>query len=358
VFQTEQFKSQGKAIELIKFVEAAEEDAYDLWVSPRVGTYAKIMSAPKHIAALEKFFKDHSISFSVLIEDVQESIRRESVDRYARRKAKTSSRSIDFENYYGVDDLKADYDFVDVEVYGQSYEKRDLKVIKIQKAGSGAPNIFIEAGIHAREWIAPAMATYIIHSLLEFNFHIMPSVNPDGYEYSREEVLLFNALIILRRLWRKTRRDNQGSSCKGVDANRNWAFHWHGDNNMTAIEDPETESIRQYVESLNPTPLMSLSLHSAANLWLFGLAEKAVDALNEVHHAGFQAINSADLYPAAGASDDWYLGVLGSTYGYTVELRQGGYYGFDLPPEQINESGEELWAGMQVIFDRLHEVSA
>ncbi|QQP51250.1 Carboxypeptidase B, partial [Caligus rogercresseyi] len=148
------------------------------------------------------------------------------IRRPIRAKAyKTSSRSIDFENYYGVDDifayldeLKADYDFVDVEVYGQSYEKRDLKVIKIQKAGSGAPNIFIEAGIHAREWIAPAMATYIIHSLLEipanshyldqFNFHIMPSVNPDGYEFSRNG----------KRLWRKTRMHNEGAFCRGVDA--------------------------------------------------------------------------------------------------------------------------------------------
>ena len=44
------------------------------------------------------------------------------------------------------------------------------------------------------EWIAPAMATYIIDSLLQnettfindLNFHILPSANPDGYMYSRE----------------------------------------------------------------------------------------------------------------------------------------------------------------------------
>ncbi len=57
-----------------------------------------------------------------------------------------------------------------------------MRVIQISKAGFGAPNVFIEAGIHAREWISPAMATYLIDSLLnndvdEFkeslNFHIL-----------------------------------------------------------------------------------------------------------------------------------------------------------------------------------------
>ena len=31
------------------------------------------------------------------------------------------------------------------------------------------------------------------------------------------------------RYWRKTRAPNAGSSCKGVDPNRNWAFHWAGE---------------------------------------------------------------------------------------------------------------------------------
>ena len=52
------------------------------------------------------------------------------------------------------------------------------------------------SGIHAREWIGPAVATYLIHMLAEdenegspytsyFNFYINPVYNADGYEYSR-----------------------------------------------------------------------------------------------------------------------------------------------------------------------------
>ena len=42
------------------------------------------------------------------------------------------------------------------------------------------------------------------------------------------------------------------------------------------------------------------------------------------------------LDPAAGASDDWYRGGLGTRYSFTTELRDTGYYGFVLPPELSN----------------------
>jgi len=46
-------------------------------------------------------------------------------------------------------------------------------------------------GIHAREWISPATATFIINELVrnsavnvdileKFNFYILPMANPDG----------------------------------------------------------------------------------------------------------------------------------------------------------------------------------
>ena len=39
--------------------------------------------------------------------------------------------------------------------------------------------------------------------------------------------------------------------------------------------------------------------------------------------------------PAAGASDDWYKGVLKARFVYTVELRDTGFHGFVLPAYQI-----------------------
>jgi murein tripeptide amidase MpaA len=62
------------------------------------------------------------------------------------------------------------------------------------------------AGMHAREWISTAVATYILNQLVEKNENytrllditdwiIMPIANPDGYEFTHTE----------DRLWRKTR---------------------------------------------------------------------------------------------------------------------------------------------------------
>ena len=88
---------------------------------------------------------------------------------------------------------------VSLQSIGKSYEGRDLLMIKISSGGSGNPAVLVDAGIHAREWIAPAMALYIINQLVENNaknsdlttgldWYILPVLNPDGYEYSHTSV--------------------------------------------------------------------------------------------------------------------------------------------------------------------------
>ncbi|XP_046987075.1 carboxypeptidase B-like [Schistocerca americana] len=164
---------------------------------------------------------------------------------------------------------------VHVQAFGTSFEKRRLDMVKIstEKSGVEKPIILIDAGIHAREWIAPAMALFIINQLAEnetnrylteeIEWHICPLLNPDGYEYSRKTDMW----------WRKTRSHTKNKHCRGVDGNRNFDFHW---NECGASSDPcsgcyagekpfsevETQAFRAYVMSIRDRLKLYLTFHS------------------------------------------------------------------------------------------------
>lgn len=59
----------------------------------------------------------------------------------------------------------AENDFVTPILLGSTYEGLPIRGVKISKK-SGSTGIFIEGGIHAREWISPAVSTYLIDQLI------------------------------------------------------------------------------------------------------------------------------------------------------------------------------------------------
>lgn len=86
-----------------------------------------------------------------------------------------------------------------LESIGYSYEGRPIWILKISTGRkSNKPVVLIDAGIHAREWLAHATALYAIHQLVvnktnsgmleHVDWHIIPSLNPDGYEFSHTVV--------------------------------------------------------------------------------------------------------------------------------------------------------------------------
>ena len=48
---------------------------------------------------------------------------------------------------------------VRLETIGRSSEGRELKLVRVGEAG---PAVWIDCGIHAREWISPATCAYIM----------------------------------------------------------------------------------------------------------------------------------------------------------------------------------------------------
>lgn len=82
---------------------------------------------------------------------------------------------------------------------GASTEGRQMKVLKLSTGGSNKPAIFIDAGIHAREWIAPVTSLYIVDQLVasqnrnllkSVDWYILPVLNPDGYEFTHSKLMV------------------------------------------------------------------------------------------------------------------------------------------------------------------------
>ena len=266
-------------------------------------------------------------------------------------------------------------DNVTLETIGQSYQKRDMIAIRISSGPSDPPKpaVFIDAGIHAREWIAPAVALYAINQLVEnpyyslFTEHvdwiILPSLNPDGYEYTWDE----------NRLWRKTL--SNGTRCIGCDANRNFGYHWMEDGadddecseiygGKEAFSEVETQNLRDYLAD-TPNIKGYLSLHSFGQYVLYpwsyadvlpdnadelqGLGEQINNAIEAVNGTTYTVgSTTATLYAAAGASQDWAMGGAGIDIVYSIELPGGGFFGFDLPPSEIERVALETFEGLKV----------
>lgn len=107
---------------------------------------------------------------------------------------------MDWTSYHRLDDIYGYLNYladnypqnVQLVSIGSSSEGRPLYVVRISSSSSGQskPAIWIDGGIHAREWISPAVATYIIRQLVEVrenqnllsdvDWYIMPVMNPDG----------------------------------------------------------------------------------------------------------------------------------------------------------------------------------
>jgi len=275
---------------------------------------------------------------------------------------------------------------VTVTVMGQSYEGRDMPMMKISTGGSGTKKaIFVDGGIHAREWVSPATVTWMMSELVEryddhpefvdnLDWYFMPVINPDGYEYSHTN----------DRLWRKSRKPN-GGGCYGTDMNRNWGFHWNeGGSSSNRCSDTyhggvawseiETQVVRDAMLSIGTNTAAYLTYHSYGQ-YLFtpwGYTSDLPDDYNELYAVGIEATNALTalygtrytvgsstnlLYIASGGSDDWAHATVAEggpniKYSHCIELRDTGRYGFILPASQIIPTAEEMWEAVKVIANK------
>ncbi|OWA53087.1 Carboxypeptidase B [Hypsibius exemplaris] len=281
-------------------------------------------------------------------------------------------------------------DLVTIERLGLTYEGRQVWVVKLGKPRSDGikkPAIWLDAGIHAREWISSATVTFMLNELVtkytsdpiirrlvdQVDFYVVPMVNPDGFEFTHQK----------ERLFRKTRRVNPFNACIGVDANRNYDFQWQTERaELRPCEitfggdfpysEPENRALFEKVLDLKGDLKSFITFHSHSQLWMLpygytfdltpddavvrDLAVNATNALRALYGTVFRVGTSPEiLYTSSGTSRDFAKGRTQIKYVYTVELRDTGEFGFLLPAEQILPSGLETFEGVKVIALRIIE---
>uniref|UniRef100_A0A914E6P2 Zinc carboxypeptidase A 1 n=1 Tax=Acrobeloides nanus TaxID=290746 RepID=A0A914E6P2_9BILA len=378
----------------------------DFWQPPtHIGGLVDVTVSPDDAEIFVKDLDSKQLDYIIAINDLEQAIKNErSPEIYGGKLFEEGAFRFDkYNTWTQIEEylykLKDNHpDLVTLVEIGKSHENRSLLVVKVSGKQSMAPekaSLWLDAGIHAREWVAPATALIILDKLVtgyksdpqvqsfldNIDFYIFPVMNPDGYEYTHTK----------NRMWRKNRRPAQCKKnyfhticCSGVDLNRNFDWFWASSGSSSdpchetyhgpsAFSEPESKAVKVFLEQ-NPVKAF-ITLHSYSQLWLipFGhrkraypqdystalrpLALRATKALNQLHGTKYAVGTGADLmYEASGASHDYAKGTLHVPYSYLVELRPKSTMfanGFLLPEREIKGTGEETWEAIKVISDEI-----
>jgi len=169
------YRIQPKNAEDVTYMRMLENrPIYDFWTEITLNRNVDIMVPPQFHKQMEADLAARGLSFEVIIPDVQELIENEKVKAVSREKA-SADHAMTWDEYHTLDDmysyldyLEATYDFVSTESIGSTSEGRDMRVAKICKGGCGGKKaVWIDGGIHAREWISPATVTWMLRELVE-----------------------------------------------------------------------------------------------------------------------------------------------------------------------------------------------
>ncbi|XP_073983135.1 carboxypeptidase B-like isoform X2 [Rhodnius prolixus] len=278
-------------------------------------------------------------------------------------------------------------DIVSSFTIGLSAQGRSINGIKISTGRQGNQTsrtaVLMDAGMHAREWIAPVVLLYAINQLLEntsytnlmdtLDWYFVPMINPDGYIFSMDPKG--------DRLWRKNRPTTTRSYCQGVDLNRNFGYFWGGSGSSGnpcmfsyrgpfPYSEPEAIAFARFVLSISDNVKLYLTLHSSAQAIIYpwgysdyvppdwmeldALAKKAQYAIFSINGTHYQVGPTTRIVgEGAGGSDDWAKARAGIKYVYTVELPGPQYplNGFHPPIAALPVICEEAFEGIKVFAE-------
>ena len=230
---------------------------------------------------------------------------------------------------------------------GKSAEGREIWALRISEGESEKTGVVITGCHHAREWMSVEIPLHVAKTVLEGDrsrlekgeIWVVPVVNPDGYEHSRNS----------DSWWRKNRRpvevDAMGvaTDAIGVDLNRNYSDGVHtelyrpesdtpgstSDDWGVTSDDPDSDSYRGPSGASEPETqaLLALELghknirgvidhHSYGEMILYpwgyttepspvkDLHVEIGTKMNAAMGNKYELQQSSGLYPSAGESDD------------------------------------------------------
>ena len=249
---------------------------------------------------------------------------------------------------------------------------RDVNGIEIstgaQNTADGKPVFLIMGVHHAREWPSSEHTLEFAYDLLrnygtdsratqlveETRTIVVPVVNPDGFNISREAPTLGDFSLFDYEMKRKncaiaattpqkyttrTCENNNAGRLRGTDPNRNYGGLWGGSGaSLTWFDDtfrgdapfsePEVRNIRELISSRQVTNL--ITNHTYSNLVLrppgvasfgFPLEEPEYKALGAslAAHNDYSNIPGFGLYDTTGATEDWSFWSTGG-WAFTFEI--------------------------------------
>ncbi|KAL7885508.1 hypothetical protein AOLI_G00058030 [Acnodon oligacanthus] len=377
-------------IVLLKELSQQEHLELDFWREPIDESLPVDVRVPFHsLQPVRSFLAYNEIHYDIVIEDLQELLDAEQQEMMSSRALQP--RSTDDFNYATYHTLNEINSFIDTLVQenpnlvskitiGKSYEGRPLNILKFS-TGANRPGIWIDTGIHSREWVTLACGLWfakkivtdygrdpVLTAILDrFDIFLEIVTNPDGFQFTHSS----------NRMWRKTRKPNSGSLCVGVDPNRNWDAGFGGAGSSSspcsetyrgpyAHSEPEVKAIVDFVKSHgNLKAFVSIHSYSQMLLYPYGytrtpckdqaelheVAQRAVAALTSLYGTKYEYGSIINvIYQASGGTIDWTYNQ-GIKYSYTLELRDTGRYGFILPANQIVPTAQETWQALLVIMD-------
>nr|XP_003407324.1 carboxypeptidase A2 isoform X1 [Loxodonta africana] len=379
-------------IKKLEVLEAEEHLQLDFWKSATTpGQTAHVRVPFVSLQAVKVFLESQGFAYSIMIEDVQVLLDKENEEMLLNRRTERNS-NFNFGAYHSLEEISQEMDHLVAEYpglvrkvkIGHSFENRSINAFKFSTGGN-KPAIWLDAGIHAREWVTQATALWTankiasdygndpsITSILDtMDIFLLPVTNPDGYVFSQTN----------NRMWRKTRSKIPGCLCVGVDPNRNWdagfggpgassnpcSDSYHG---PSANSEIEVKSIVDFIKTHRNVKAF-ITLHSYSQLLMFPygytctktdnfdeldeVAQKAAKLVTSLHGTSYKVgpICSV-IYQASGGSIDWSYDY-GIKYSFAFELRDTGHYGFLLPANQILPTAEETWLGLKKIMEHVRD---